>query len=356
MSTHVSDKELTAGAIAARISGEITGDPGRRVCGVAGLIEAGPDDLTYLASPRYVSFMEQTRAAVVIVSADWRGQSPAILIRVANPEAAFMQVAAMFMPPPIRFPPGVHATAVIAADARVGRNVTIGPYCVIESGAVIGDDVVLVAHVYIGHSATVGAACLIYPFVTVREYVRVGVRTILHGGVVLGSDGFGYDNVKGKWQKIPQQGTVEVGDDAEIGVNCAVDRARFGVTRIGNGVKIDNLDQIAHNVHIGDDSIMAGLIGIAGSTHLGRRVRVGGQSGLTGHIQVGDDAVIGAQSGVTNNVAPATVVFGAPAAPYEKAITIQSLIKRLPELKARIMELEKQVNELRAAAQGKPSA
>lgn len=338
--------KLTAGDIAQRVGGALEGDAGRAIRGVAGLIEATAHDLAFLGNPRYAQYMGQTAAAAVIVGQDWRGTCPAAVIRVRNPEEAFFQIAALFQQPPVQHAPGIHATAVIAPDAKIGRDVTIGPFCVIGKSAAIGDRTVLVASCYIGPHATVGNDCLFYSFVTLREHTRVGSRTILHNGVVLGSDGFGYNNVKGKWQKIPQLGTVVVGDDVELGANCTVDRARFGVTRIGNGVKIDNLTQTAHNSHIGDDSILAGLIGLAGSVHLGRRVRVGGQAGINGHIRVGDDAVIGAQAGVTNDVPAGSVVFGAPAAPYDIMMNIHATIKRLPELKARIVELERQVKEL----------
>ena len=339
--------KLTAGEIAQRVGGVLEGDASRIIDGVAGLIEACAQDLSFLGSPRYMQYMAQTAAAAVIVGQDWRGICPAAVIRVRNPEEAFFKIAELFRPAPVQYAPGIHAAAVIAADAKIGRDVTIGPFCVIEPGVTIGDRSVLVASCYIGPHSRIGDDCLFHAFVTLREYTRVGSRTILHNGVVLGSDGFGYNNVKGKWQKIPQLGTVVVGDDVELGANCTVDRARFGVTRIGNGVKIDNLTQTAHNSHIGDDSILAGLIGLAGSVHIGRRVRVGGQVGINGHIRVGDDAVIGAQAGVTNDVPPGTVVFGAPAAPYDHMIDIQASIKRLPEFKARIMELERQVKELR---------
>ncbi len=331
---------MTAAEIAALIDGRVDGDPDGTIDGVAGLPEAGPTDLSFLTNPRYAGLVAETRAGAVLVAEDWQGEHPCPLIRVANVDAAFGQIAAALGPPPVAFAPGVHPTAVVAADAVLGEGVTVGPYCVIEPGARLGERTVLVAQCYIGHDAYVGADARLYPFVTVRERVRIGDRVIVHSGAVLGSDGFGYASVKGEWRKIPQIGTVEVGDDVEIGANVTVDRARFGKTVIARGAKIDNLVQIAHNVQVGEHTAMAAQVGISGSTRIGHHVQLGGQAGLAGHLSVGDNAVVGAQAGVTKDVPPGTFVSGYPAMEHRRATKLHAHVARLPELKQRLTALE----------------
>ncbi len=331
---------MTAADIAALVDGRVDGDGRVVVDGVAALAEAGPSDLSFLANPRYAAQVAETRAAAVLVPEDWRGASPCALIRVRNVDAAFGRIAAALGPAPIHYTAGVHPTAVVADDAQLGDGVAIGPYCVVAPGARIGARSVLVAHCYVGHAAVVGADALLYPFVSVRERVRLGDRVIVHGGAVIGSDGFGYAPVDGEWRKIPQIGTVELGDDVEIGANATIDRARFGKTVIARGTKIDNLVQIAHNVRVGEHTAMAAQVGISGSTHIGHHVQLGGQAGLAGHLTVGDRAIVGAQAGVTKDVPAATFVSGYPAMDHKRAMKLQAHLARLPELKQRLTELE----------------
>ena len=216
----------------------------------------------------------------------------------------------------------------------------MGPFCTIEPGAVIGDRTVLVASCYVGHSCEIGSDCRLYSNVSVREYVKIGNRVILQNGAVIGADGFGYTKESGHYKKIPQVGIVVLGDDVEIGANTTVDRARFGETRIGNGTKLDNLIQIGHNVTVGEDVVMASQVGISGSCHVGSRVQLGGQVGLAGHLKVGDDSVVAAQSGVSKDVPPASYMFGTPAMPALAAKKMHAHMMRMPELKAKIVELE----------------
>jgi len=345
---------LTARDIAQLVHGELTGNPDQIVTGVAGIREAQPGDLAFLASPRYCSALKTTKAAAVILARDAKietgsdiGASGPVLIRVDDPVAAFTQVVQRFMPPPVRFAPGIHPTAVIAPDAKLGKDVSIQPHAVIEAGAVIGDRTVIGANNYIGHGCVIGADCLLYPNVTVREYTVLGNRVILHSGVVLGADGFGYEEVDGQYRKIPQVGIVEIGDDVEIGANSTVDRARFGKTRIGRGTKIDNLVQIAHNCVIGENCVICGQAGMAGSTILGNHVTLAGQAGLAGHLSVGDGAVIMAQAGLTKDAPPKTFMLGSPAYPHHEAKRIFAAIRQLPETQARLRELEKLIAELR---------
>lgn len=337
---------FTAEEIARRLGGVLEGNGAQEIKGVAALDQARPDELSFLGNPRYSPLMKTTRASVVLVGESWKGETSAALIRVKSADAAFAQVAFWLARPAVTFTPGIHPTAVIAGGVTLGKGVTVGPHCVIEPGAVIGDNTVLVAQCYVGHYCEIGQNCLFYPQVTLREYTRVGNRVILHNGAVIGSDGFGYVKESGHWKKIPQVGVVVLGDDVEIGANTAIDRARFGETRIGNGTKLDNLIQIAHNVTIGNDTAMAAQVGISGSAHIGSRVQVGGQVGIAGHIAVGDDTVIMAQSGVSKEVPPASVYFGSPAMPALEAKKLHAHLARLPELKKKITELEAKLSRL----------
>jgi UDP-3-O-[3-hydroxymyristoyl] glucosamine N-acyltransferase len=255
-------------------------------------------------------------------------------------------VAVWLARPPVTYAPGIHPSAVIAEGTKIGREVHIGPHCVIESGAAVGDRSVLVAGCYIGKECTVGSDCLFYPQVTLREYGRVGNRVILHNGAVIGSDGFGYVKDAGHWKKVPQVGIVVVGDDVEIGANTTVDRARFGETRIANGVKIDNLVQVAHNVKIDEDTAIAAQVGISGSAHIGRRVQLAGQAGVAGHLHIGDDSVVGGQAGVLKDVPAATFVSGYPAMPHGESRKAHAHMMRIPELKKKVAGIEERLQAL----------
>lgn len=336
----------TVGSVARAVGGVVEGDPGVEITAVAGLKEAGHGELSFLANPRYAQAVSVTGAAAVIVGKSYDGAHKCALIRVDSPDKAFTQAVMLLAPIPVIPSPGIHPTAVIAPDARVGQGVSAGPYCVVEPGAVIGDRCILGASCYIGHCSVLGEETRIYPHVTIREHVSIGKRCIIHSGAVIGSDGFGYYKQGEAWIKIPQVGTVELGDDVEIGANTTIDRARFGRTVIGNGVKLDNLVQIAHNVRVGDHTAMAAQVGISGSTVIGMRVQMGGQSGAAGHLSIGDDAVVLGQSGVTKDVAAGSKVIGFPAAQHEKAARLMAHVSRLPELKERIGGLETRLSAI----------
>ena len=345
--------ELTIQEIAARVGGAVETGGDVRIRGIAGIRDAQPGEVSFLSNPRYAAEAAATRASAVLVPLAWDKPCPAVLVRVENPDAAFARVAAWFAPEPIRPPPGVHPTAMVAPDAVLGPDVSIGPHCVIEPGARIGARAVLDAQVYVGHASEIGEDSRLYPHVSLRERVRVGARCILHNGVVLGSDGFGYTvDAAGVRTKIPQYGTVAVGDDVEIGANTTVDRARFGKTVIGNGVKIDNLVQIAHNVVIGDHAVIVAQVGIAGSTVVGARAVLAGQAGVAGHLVIGEGAIVGAQAGVTKSVPPGAFVSGYPAAPHEKATRIHAHVMRLPEMRAELAELRGRIQRLESSAKG----
>lgn len=340
--------QLRARDIAQQIGGELTGNPDECVTGVAGVREAQPGDLTFVGNPKYLRAIATTRASIVIVSRSAQVETTRTLIRVDNPVAAFTEIVKRFMSSPVKFAPGVHPTAVIAPDAKLGQDVSIQPHAVIEVEAVIGDRSVIGAGSYVGHGCRLGADCLLDANVTLREYTVLGDRVILHSAVVLGADGFGYEKVGGKQQKIPQVGTVEIGDDVEIGANTAIDRARFGKTRVGRGTKIDNLVQIGHNCVIGEDCIICGLVGLAGSTIVGNGVTIAGQVGVAGHLVIGDNATLMAKAGVMKDVPPGSIMLGQPALPHTEFKRLIVAQLRLPETTAKVRELEKLVAELRA--------
>jgi len=341
-------QRITAGDIARLVEGNLEGDASVAISGLAGLSDAGPGDVTFLANPRYETQVAGTRASVVIVGHDWQGKAPCAVVRVKDPDFAFAKLATTFAPPSTRPEPGVHRLACVAKGVQLGADVSIGPFCVIEQDSRVGDRTVLYAGCYIGRGASVGADCVFYPHVSLREGVHVGNRVVIHNGSVIGSDGFGYAKRGEAWVKIPQIGTVEVGDDVEIGANTTIDRARFGKTVIGNDVKLDNLVQVAHNVRIGDHTAMAAQVGIAGSAVIGKNVQLGGQAGVAGHLTVGDNSVVGGQGGVTKDVAPGTFVSGYPAMPHDKALEIHAHMMRIPKLKERVAELERRIAGLEA--------
>lgn len=333
--------KLTLGEIAARLGAELNGDPAIEITGIGGVRDGGPGDLSFVSQPRYAADAAASQVSALLVTRDWNKPVPAALLKVDKPEVAFTQIARLFMQPFPEYPAGVHPSAVVHATARIGDGVHIGPHVVVESGAVIGAGSRLLAGVVVGQGAHVGENCLLYPHVSLREYVRIGNRCILHNGTVIGSDGFGYAvDKQGVRTKIPQIGIVVLGDDVEIGANCAVDRARFGRTKIGNGVKIDNLVQIAHNVVIGDHAVIVSQAGIAGSTIIGHHVILAGQVGVNGHISIAPGTVVAAQAGVAQDTKPGQQLWGTPARPMKEALELNAHLTRLPKLRKQVAELE----------------
>lgn len=337
---------ITIAEISSAVKGDLAGDGTAVIHGLAGLREAGSGDITFLSNARYQSAVQDTKASAVIVGKDWDGACPCALIRVENADAAFTAVASLFAPTMPAPAAGVHATAVVAEDVELDDSVSIGPHCVLESAVCVGARTVLVAGCYLGHGTTVGEDCRFYPHVTTREFTVIGDRVIIHNGAVIGSDGFGYVQESGAWKKIAQIGTVEIGADVEIGANVTIDRARFGKTVIGQGVKIDNLVQIAHNVRLGDHTAIAAQVGIAGSTTIGRGVQIGGQAGASGHVTIGDHAIVAGRAGVTKDIPAKTFVSDFPAIPHRKARRVHAHVMRLPDLKKRVDEMEKRVESL----------
>lgn len=338
---------FTAAELAQRLQGRVLGDPTVTLSGVAPADAAGPGDLTWAETPKHLARAEASAAAAILVAGE--ATSRKTLICVPNARVAFARILPWFYPEP-EFPPGIHPTAVVAADARVDPTAHIGPLCVVAERAQIGPRAVLMAHVYVGEACQVGADTRLFPGVTLYAGTQVGCRVRLHAGVVVGSDGFGYVLDGGEHRKVPQVGYVVIEDEVELGANVTVDRGALGATVIGRGTKVDNLVQIAHNVVLGQHCLLVSQAGIAGSTRLGNYVTVAGQAGLVGHIQVGDRAVIGAQSGVTHHVPAGQVWLGSPARPAAQAKRLYALQDRLPEMARRLAALEKELAALKAAS------
>jgi UDP-3-O-[3-hydroxymyristoyl] glucosamine N-acyltransferase len=333
---------FTLEQLANTFGGELVGDPSLQITGAASLAEATPGEVSFFTNRKYIGLLRKTRASAVFVPSEFAEPIPAAQIRVSNPTKAFEQIVLKFAPKPITFAPGIHPTAVIDPSAQLGQRVSIQPHAVIEAGARIGDDTIIGAGGYIGHETTIGSACLIYPRVTIRERTRIGSRVIIHSGAVIGADGFGFEMVDGRQQKIQQFGLVQIDDDVEIGANTTIDRARFGRTWIQEGAKIDNLVQVAHNVVIGKNTVIAAQTGIAGSVQIGQRVLVGGQVGIIGHIEIGDNTAIGAQSGISKNISGGAW-WASPAVPLAEAKQQIAWVRRLGRLFARVKEIEKKL-------------
>lgn len=336
--------------IARLIEGEVVGNGSIEIEGVAGIEEAGKGEITFVSDKKHLPLLETTQASAVIVSREIK-EAKVPLIRVENPYLAFSQVMRILAPyqKPTK---GVHPSAIIPEGVDLGKEISIGAHSVIEEGVKIGDNTIIYPLVYVGKGSRIGNDCLIYPQVMIREGVEIGDRVIIHSGTVIGSDGFGYIPHKGRQHKVPQIGKVVIEDDVEIGANVTIDRATLGKTWIKRGVKIDNLVQIAHNVVIGEDSVIVAQVGISGSTEIGRGVTLAGQAGVAGHIKIGDKAIVGAQAGVTKSVLPKTIVSGYPARPHTQAKRIEASILRLPELYKLVRELKKRIEELEKKKEG----
>jgi UDP-3-O-[3-hydroxymyristoyl] glucosamine N-acyltransferase len=320
----------------------------RVVSGIAALADAGPSDLTMIASDAYLKQFTRTNAAAVIAQRRVRlpGNTGKVIFPVDDIEKAVADVLTLFAPPVQRPQPGIDPTAKISELVQVGSRCAIGPNAVIGRGAKLGSGVAIHSGVVIGDDCQIGDDCDLYPNVVIRERVCIGNRVAIHAGSVIGSDGFGYRWDGKQHVKVPQICTVIIEDDVEIGSCVCIDRAKFGSTRIGRGTKIDNLVQIAHNVQIGPHSIIVGQTGIAGSSRLGTGVVLGGQTAVRDHITIGDGATVAARSAIANNVPPKATVSGMPALPHRQSLREQAALRRLPELIVQVRKLQEEIDAL----------
>jgi UDP-3-O-[3-hydroxymyristoyl] glucosamine N-acyltransferase len=332
--------------LAERLACRLEGDGEIEIVRVAGIQDAGPGDLTFVANPKYLAALAATRASAVLLRDD--APTPAVaVLRAADPYLAFARAVGLFAPS-WKPAPGVHAMAAVARDATLGAEVSIAAFVAIGEGATIGDRTIVYPNVTIGPGARIGADCIIHSNVAIRERVTIGDRVILQNGVVVGGDGYGFvRRGDGTHEQIPQVAAVVIEDDVELGANTTVDRPAVGETRIKAGTKIDNLVQIAHGVTVGCNVLMAAQVGIAGSTEIGDDVMFGGQVGVGGHLTIGRGVVAVGQSGITNSVDPGAMVAGYPAIDAREWRRAAAVFRRLPELKKRIEELEARLAELK---------
>jgi UDP-3-O-[3-hydroxymyristoyl] glucosamine N-acyltransferase len=340
------------GELAERLGCRLEGDGAIEIRAVAGIEDAGPGTVTFLANPKYEKTLAHTRASAVILG-ERTPAAPCAMLRTAEPYLAFARAVGLFAADR-RPAAGVHALAAVAADALVGQGVSIGAFVAVGEGARIGDRTIVFPNVTIGPGASVGADCVIHSNVAIRERVTIGDRVILQNGVVIGGDGYGFvRRADGTHEKIPQVATVVIEDDVELGANTTVDRPAVGETRIKAGTKIDNLVQVAHGVTVGRNVLMAAQVGIAGSTEIGDDVVFGGQVGVGGHLSIGRGAVAVGQSGVTNSLEPGAFVAGYPAIDNREWRKASVVFRRLPELKRRLEALEARLASLTADRDGR---
>jgi len=340
---------MRASEVAVLLGGKLEGSD-VEILACAGLEEARKGDLSFCKDPKHVKLVQETKASAVLLPDDWSDGAPCSIIRVKDPNAACMKAAERFAPPAPERAPGIHPTAIVDSSVKLGKRVHISAYTIVEKNAEIGDDAVIEAQVFIGENCRLGEGCHLYPQVTLREGSILGKRVILHCGVRIGGDGYGYNTSVGllgiKIEKIPQLGIVELGDDVEIGSNTTIDRARIGRTYIGPQVKIDNLVQIGHNVKIAGYSGVIAQAGVAGSSQIGKGCLIWAQAGVSGHIKIADGVQVGPQAGVNKTLdGSVKYVLGAPAE-SKMDFGARVLLPRMVEkLKAEIKELKAKLAE-----------
>jgi UDP-3-O-[3-hydroxymyristoyl] glucosamine N-acyltransferase len=342
--------EFTAATIAGFLKGVIEGNPDIKVNTIAKIEEGQPGALSFLANPKYEHFIYETKASIVLVNKSFvpSARIEATLIKVENSYEAFASLLRLVDQARPR-KKGIHTTAIIEATAKVGSDVFIGPYTYVGENCIIGDGCSIYPHVYIGDNTKLGNNCTVNPGVKIYHDCILGEGCIIHAGTVIGSDGFGFaPQSESEFMKIPQLGNVVLEDHVEIGANVAIDRATMGSTIIRKGVKLDNLIQIAHNVEVGENSVMAAQTGISGSTKVGKNCMFGGQVGLAGHLKIANGTKIGAQGGILGDVKEEnTAIIGSPAIEVKQFLRSSVIFKKLPEMKLKIDSLEKEIESLK---------
>ena len=343
--------EFTAKQIAELINGKIEGDPDVAVSSFGKLEEATKGQLAFLANPKYEEFLYTTNASIIIIntSLEVEQKLSATLIRVPDAYSSFAVILTAYSQMAKANLTGIQQPSFIAPNVQIGENVFVGAFTYLGNNVVVGNNVKLYPQVYLGDNVIIGDDTILYPGVKIHHDCVIGKCVSIHAGCVIGGDGFGFaPQVDGSYKKVPQIGNVVVENNVEIGANTTIDRATIGSTTIKSGAKLDNLIQIAHNVEIGMNTVIAAQSGVSGSTKIGKNVMIGGQAGIVGHIQIADGSKINAQSGVGKSIkTPNTAVTGSPAYDYGHALRSQILSRNLPTLEKRIKELEQIVKQMK---------
>lgn len=331
------------------VDGSVVGNGETEISGVASIEEAQPGDITFIASPKYLPKLGKTNASAIIVSKEMEiTQADKPLLCVTNPHLAFVKILTLFFQKPYQ-PKGIDSLAWISPTAKLGKDLSLYPFVFIGDRCSIGDRVTLYPGVCLGEDSAVGEDSIFYSNVSVYAGTTIGKRVILHSGVVIGGEGFGYVKEEKRNVKIPQVGTVIIEDDVELGANTTVDRAALGKTIIRRGTKIDNLVQVAHNVVIGEDTILCAQVGISGSTKIGSNVTLAGQVGVADHVQIGDNVIVGAQAGVMNDLPPNQAYVGTPTYPHREYLRMTAAFTKLPEMRKTLLDVDKRLKKIEEA-------
>ena len=337
---------FTLGELADKVAAELIGDSALQIQGVNTLDEADSTDLSFLANPRYQEAMKKSKAGAICVAPDTPLSPGKSYLISQNPSRTFQQIVEMLLPKSKSAFQGIHPTAVIHETVRLGKGVSVGPYAVIDQGVSIGDHTMIGPHVSIGYEVKIGEGCYFHPSSVVREQCKIGNRVILQPGAIIGSCGFGFiPDERGCFHKLEQLGIVIIEDDVEIGANTTIDRSRFKATIIRRGSKIDNLCQIAHNVEIGEDNVIAAQVGIAGSSKTGKHVMLGGQVGVVGHVELGDKVQVSSQSGVSKSLKNGPY-RGTPAIPMQEYHRREVWVRKLEDIFKRFKIIEEKLKVL----------
>jgi UDP-3-O-[3-hydroxymyristoyl] glucosamine N-acyltransferase len=345
--------EFKATDIAAFLNGEVIGDSNVKVSGISKIEEGQPGTLSFLANPKYESYIYSTLASIVLVNNSFqpRSEIKTTLIKVKDAYQAFASLLDLYVQAKKEIRTGIENPTQIHETAKIGEDVYVGAFTCIGNKSEIGNESKIFPQVFIGDNVTVGEKCIIYAGVRIYDDSVIGNNCILHSGVVIGSDGFGFaPQEDGTYKKIPQLGNVVLEDNVEIGSNSAIDCGTFGSTIIRKGAKIDNLVQIAHNCEIGENTVIAGQTGLAGSCKVGKNCKFAGQVGLAGHLTIGDNVQIGAQSGVSKSIKDNEIVLSSPAFNYKDAIKTYTIIRNLPKLRQEVIQLQKDVKSMKKAS------
>jgi len=342
--------QFNAAQIASLIHGTIEGDHGSTVASFGKIEEAQKGQLTFLANPKYEEYLYKTQASIIIIndSQEIKQSISPTIIRVKDAYSAFATILSSYQQMITQQMIGIENPSYISESAKIGENIFVGAFTYIGANVVIGNDVKLFPQVYLGDNVTVGSNTILYPGVKIYHDCSVGKNVTIHAGTVIGSDGFGFaPQESGDFKKVPQIGNVLIEDNVEIGANTTIDRATIGSTIIKAGAKLDNLIQIAHNVEVGNDTVIAAQVGVSGSTKIGNKVMIGGQAGFAGHLQIADGSKIGAQSGIGKSLKkPNTAVIGTPAFDYASSMRSLAISRSLPEMEKRISDLEQLIQQL----------